>query len=122
MRDSKELCNQLLALRLKSRGFACCSQVRTVMSWNKAIAVGPNGMEASPSNRTFGHFHTADAIEVDETKQDLVGEPYAVVESDPGLSGLSRCGRQSHARFRRIYIYNTKNWCIWCSSQGGSEH
>ena len=45
-------------------------------------------MEAGPSGHFSGHIHAAEAIEVDETKEDLVGEPYAVVESDPGLFGL----------------------------------
>ena len=35
-----------------------------------------------------GHFpargHASEAAEDDKTKEDLVGEPYAVVESDPG--------------------------------------
>ena len=58
--------------------------------------VGPNAskdiifykLEAGTSGHFSGHIHAAEAIEVDETKEDLVGEPYAVVESDPGLFGL----------------------------------
>ena len=42
-------------------------------------------MEAGTSGQFSGHIHAAEAIEVDEATEDLVGEPYAVVESDPGL-------------------------------------
>jgi len=41
-------------------------------------------MEAGPSGHPFGQSYTTEAMEVDETKEDLVSEPYAVVESDPG--------------------------------------
>ena len=54
-------------------------------------------MEAGPSGCALGHSYTADAMEVDETEEDLVGEPYAVVESDPGLFDFSRCEHQIHA-------------------------
>ena len=39
----------------------------------------PGGSIHSPAPR-----HAAEAAEADKTKEDLVGEPYAVVESDPG--------------------------------------
>lgn len=65
------------------------------MNWNKAIAGwtarwpesynNSYKMEAGPSSgHAFGHEYAADTVEVDEAREDLVGEPYAVVESDPG--------------------------------------
>ena len=41
-------------------------------------------MEAGPSGPCLGESCASKAVEVDEAKVDLVGEPYAVVESDPG--------------------------------------
>lgn len=41
-------------------------------------------MEAGLSGHCFGDSYVAEATASDETKEDLVGEPYAVVESDPG--------------------------------------
>ena len=45
-------------------------------------------MDAGPSGHFSGHIRAAGAVEDDETKGDLVGEPYAVVQSDPGLFAL----------------------------------
>jgi len=42
-------------------------------------------MEAGPSGHSFGQIYATEAMEVDEMKENLVGEPYAVVESDPRL-------------------------------------
>ena len=47
-------------------------------------------MEAGPTGHCFGDSYTAEAKAIDETKEDLVGEPYAVVESDPGSFVLIR--------------------------------
>ena len=64
-----------------------------------------------------GHFpaqgNASEAAEDDKTKEDLVGEPYAVVESDPG-SFWSHCEHENHKYFRCIHIYHTTAWCIGC--------
>jgi hypothetical protein len=65
-------------------------------------------MEAGPSGHCSGHSYAAKAMEVDETKVDLVGEPYAVVESDPGSFVFSRAVNINvTCIFRRIYINHT---------------
>lgn len=45
-------------------------------------------MEPGPSGHLCGYSRASEAVEVVKTKEDLVGEPYAVVESDPGLFAL----------------------------------
>ena len=79
-------------------------------------------MEAGPSGHALEHSDTEEAMEVDETREDLIGEPYAVVESDPGSFVVWRCGHQSHAYPRRLHVYHTTAWCIERRSEGGREH
>jgi hypothetical protein len=103
------------------------------MNWNKAIASWTSAcnkctMEAGPSGHTPGQCRTSEpmevdeAMEVDEPKEDLVGEPYAVVESDPGSSVLSHCEHHSHACLRRLHVYHATAWGIGRRGEGGREH
>jgi len=81
------------------------------MHWNKAFASwteGPREYITYKMETPAGHSsYATEAMEIDETKEYLVGEPYTVVESDPGSFVLVARECHSHTPFRRIHTDHT---------------